>query len=65
MAKTLVLLLGMLGVVKCFLRSSMRLNPETGGFEDVVVVVSQEMSAASCPQILSNVKVRGGICEEY
>ena len=38
-------------------RSGMVLNPVTGGVEDMVVVVSPELAATSCPQILSNIKV--------
>ena len=34
-----------------------KFNVDTGGYEDVVVVVSPELSANSCPQILHNIKV--------
>ena len=44
--------------VSGFRRTSIRFNGDTGGYEDVVVVVSPELSANSCPQILHNIKVR-------
>ena len=44
--------------VSSFRRTSIRFNGDTGGYEDVVVVVSPELSANSCPQILHNIKVR-------
>ena len=47
-----------LTTVSGFRRTSIRFNGDTGGYEDVVVVVSPELSANSCPQILHNIKVR-------
>ncbi len=37
--------------------SGLRLNPVTGGYEDISVVVGEELPASSCPQILDNIKV--------
>jgi hypothetical protein len=37
--------------------SGLRLNPVTGGYEDIYVVVGEELPASSCPQILENIKV--------
>ena len=48
----------LISTVAGFRRTSIRFNGETGGYEDVVVVVSPELSANSCPQILHNIKVR-------
>ena len=48
----------LMSTVAGFRRTSIRFNGETGGYEDVVVVVSPELSANSCPQILHNIKVR-------
>ena len=44
--------------VSGFRRTGIRFNADTGGYEDVVIVVSPELSANSCPQILHNIKVR-------
>ena len=48
----------LISTVSGFRRTSIVLNEDTGGYEDVVVVVSPELSANSCPQILHNIKVR-------
>ena len=40
-----------------FKRTNIKFNKNTGGYQDIVVVISEELSAASCPQILDNVKV--------
>ena len=48
----------LISTVAGFRRTSIRFNRETGGYENVVVVVSPELSANSCPQILHNIKVR-------
>ena len=48
----------LISTVSGFRRTSIRFNGDTGGYEDVVVVVSPELSANSCPQILHNIKVR-------
>ena len=40
-----------------FKRTNIKFNKNTGGYRDVVVVVSEDLSAASCPQILDNIKV--------
>ena len=53
-----LLALLLISTVAGFRRTSIRFNGETGGYEDVVVVVSPELSANSCPQILHNIKVR-------
>ena len=55
---TLAVLLTSITTVSGFRRTSIRFNGDTGGYEDVVVVVSPELSANSCPQILHNIKVR-------
>lgn len=39
-------------------RTSLRFNEDTGGYEDLLVVISEDMSREECPQILENVKVR-------
>ena len=44
-----------------FKRTNIKFNKNTGGYRDVVVVVSEDLSAASCPQILDNIKV-GVLC---
>ena len=54
----LLLLVFLMSTVSGFRRTSIRFNKDTGGYEDVVVVVSPELSANSCPQILHNIKVR-------
>ena len=38
-------------------RTKLRLNSNTGGYEDLLVVIGDELSKAECPQILQNVKV--------
>ena len=43
--------------VSGFKRTNIKFNANTRGYEDIVIVVSEELSAASCPQILDNVKV--------
>lgn len=48
----------LISTVSGFRRTSIQFNSDTGGDEDVVVVVSPELSANSCPQILHNIKVR-------
>ena len=48
----------LISTVSGFRRTSIVFNEDTGGYEDVVVVVSPELSANSCPQILHNIKVR-------
>ena len=55
---TLLLLVFLMSTVSGFRRTLIRFNEDTGGYEDVVVVVSPELSANSCPQILHNIKVR-------
>ena len=40
-----------------FKRTNIKFNKNTGGYQDIVVVVSEDLSAASCPQILDNIKV--------
>lgn len=40
-----------------FKRTNIKFNKNTGGYQDIVVVISEELSSASCPQILDNVKV--------
>lgn len=46
-----------LNSVSSFKRTNIKFNQNTRGYEDIVIVVSEELSAASCPQILDNVKV--------
>ena len=48
----------LMSTVSSFRRTSIVFNEDTGGYEDVVVVISPELSANSCPQILHNIKVR-------
>ena len=43
--------------VTSFKRTNIKFNKNTGGYQDIVVVISEELSASSCPQILDNVKV--------
>ena len=43
--------------VRGFKRTNIKFNKNTGGYQDIVVVVSEDLSAASCPQILDNIKV--------
>lgn len=45
-----------LNSVTSFKRTNIKFNQNTRGYEDIVIVVSEELSAASCPQILDNVK---------
>ena len=47
--------------VRGFKRTNIKFNKKTGGYKDIVVVISEQLSAASCPQILDNVKV----CEDH
>jgi hypothetical protein len=54
----LLLLVMWVGAAEGFLRGSgMRLNTVTGGYEDISLVVGEELPASSCPQILDNIKV--------
>ena len=41
-----------------FRRTNIRLNPTTGGYEDISIVVGAELPPSSCPQIIENIKVR-------
>ena len=43
--------------VRGFKRTNIKFNKNTGGYKDIVVVISEDLSAAGCPQILDNVKV--------
>ena len=54
---TLFLALCAVTTVTSFKRTNIKFNKNTGGYEDIVVVISEELSASSCPQILDNVKV--------
>ena len=54
----LLLLLVVVAGVAGLRGSGLRLNPVTGGYEDIYVVVGEELPASSCPQILENIKVR-------
>ena len=47
--------------VRGFKRTNIKFNKNTGGYKDIVVVISEQLSAANCPQILDNVKV----CEDH
>ena len=53
----LLLTLCLVDHVNCFKRTNIKFNKNTGGYKDIVVVINEELSAASCPQILDNVKV--------
>ena len=56
-----LVLLGLCATVTLgFKRTNIKFNKNTGGYRDVVVVVSEDLSSASCPQILDNIKV--GVC---
>ncbi len=52
-----VVVMGLTSVVVGLRGSGLRLNPVTGGYEDISVVVGEELPASSCPQILDNIKV--------
>ena len=54
---TILLALTIIKTVTCFKRTNIKFNKNTGGYQDIVVVISEELSASSCPQILDNVKV--------
>ena len=43
--------------VRGFKRTNIKFNKNTGGYQDIVVVISEQLAADSCPQILDNVKV--------
>ena len=49
--------LSALQTVLAFKRTNMKFNKVTRGYEDIVIVLSEDLSAGSCPQILDNVKV--------
>jgi hypothetical protein len=55
--RTAVVVMGLTSVVVGLRGSGLRLNPVTGGYEDISVVVGEELPASSCPQILDNIKV--------
>ena len=56
-----LVLLGLCATVTLgFKRTNIKFNKNIGGYRDVVVVVSEDLSSASCPQILDNIKV--GVC---
>lgn len=38
-------------------RTRLRLNKNTGGYQDLLVVIGDELDRGECPQILDNVKV--------
>ena len=63
--RMLLLLLLVAEVVVGMRGSGLRLNPVTGGYEDISVVVGEELPASSCPQILENIKVGGQDTGEY
>jgi hypothetical protein len=52
-----VVVMGLTSAVVGLRGSGLRLNPVTGGYEDISVVVGEELPASSCPQILDNIKV--------
>ena len=56
---SILLTLCVLQTVTAFKRTNIKFNKNTGGYKDIVVVINEELSAASCPQILDNVKVCG------
>ena len=43
--------------VRGFKRTNIKFNKNTSGYQDIVVVISEQLAADSCPQILDNVKV--------
>jgi hypothetical protein len=55
--RTAVVVMGLTSAVAGLRGSGLRLNPVTGGYEDISVVVGEELPASSCPQILDNIKV--------
>jgi hypothetical protein len=55
--RTAVVVMGLASAVAGLRGSGLRLNPVTGGYEDISVVVGEELPASSCPQILDNIKV--------
>ncbi len=52
-----MVVMGLTSAVVGLRGSGLRLNPVTGGYEDISVVVGEELPASSCPQILDNIKV--------
>jgi hypothetical protein len=58
--RTAVVVMGLASAVVGLRGSGLRLNPVTGGYEDISVVVGEELPASSCPQILDNIKVLQG-----
>jgi hypothetical protein len=59
--RTAVVVMGLVSAVVGLRGSGLRLNPVTGGYEDISVVVGEELPASSCPQILDNIKVYTGL----
>ncbi len=55
--RAVVVVMGLTNAVVGLRGSGLRLNPVTGGYEDISVVVGEELPASSCPQILDNIKV--------
>ncbi len=56
-----MVVMGLASAVVGLRGSGLRLNPVTGGYEDISVVVGEELPASSCPQILDNIKVYTGL----
>ena len=57
--KTCCCLFLLISVVSCsYSKSRVHLDKDSGGYNDVTIVISPELKASDCPRILEDIKVR-------
>ena len=55
--RTIVILYCILHVSCSYSKSRVYVDKETGGYNDVTVVISPELKASDCPRVLEDIKV--------
>jgi len=54
--KSFILVIIAMAAIATGKKTSLRFNPNTGGYEELLVVIGEDMAREECPQILENVK---------
>ena len=55
--RTFVILFYILHVSGSYSKSRVYVDKETGGYNDVTIVISPELKASDCPRVLEDIKV--------
>jgi hypothetical protein len=58
--KTVLIFCCILTVSCSYSKSRVYVDKETGGYNDVTIVISSELKASDCPRILEDIKVKIG-----